>query len=44
MEKGKIVQQGTHDQLSRLADGAYLRLIRNQMYLFTPQEKEAESA
>jgi ATP-binding cassette subfamily B protein len=44
MENGKIVQQGTHDQLSRQTDGVYLRLIRNQMYLFNPPEKQAESA
>jgi ATP-binding cassette, subfamily B, bacterial len=40
MESGKIVQQGTHEQLSRQADGVYLRLVCGQMYLFTPAAVE----
>jgi ATP-binding cassette subfamily B protein len=36
MENGSIVQQGTHERLSRQLDGAYLRLVRDQMYLFKP--------
>jgi len=44
MENGKIVQQGTHDLLSRLEDGVYLRLIRHQMYLFKPPEPAVEGA
>lgn len=38
LEGGKIVQQGTHEQLSRQTDGAYLRLIRHQMLMSRPPE------
>jgi len=41
MESGSIVQQGTHEQLSRLRDGAYLRLIRDQMQVFQPAPEMA---
>ena len=30
MDKGKIVEQGTHEELTRL-HGAYYRLVKNQL-------------
>jgi ABC-type multidrug transport system fused ATPase/permease subunit len=29
--KGKLVEQGTHNELLALKDGAYARLVRHQM-------------
>ncbi len=29
--KGKVVEQGTHDELMTKAQGAYAKLVRNQM-------------
>lgn len=31
IEKGKVVEEGSHDDLVHLDDGAYSRLVRRQL-------------
>ena len=37
LEQGRLVQQGSHEQLARQLDGAYFRLVKDQMFAPKPE-------
>jgi ATP-binding cassette subfamily B (MDR/TAP) protein 1 len=43
MKKGKVVQQGTHDELIKIKDGAYWNLVRSQQLTTSPTDAKMES-
>ncbi|WP_229211492.1 MULTISPECIES: ABC transporter ATP-binding protein [unclassified Duganella] len=37
MDQGRVVQQGSHEQLARQQDGAYFKLVKDQMLALRPE-------